>query len=76
MDEEHLAGGGGGHPAPVAVQQLGAELALEIADLLGERRLGDVQLGGRADELALLNDRDEVPKVTEIHVSAKEMVSF
>jgi len=38
--------------------------------------LRDVQLGGRPDELALIDDGDEIAKMAEVHVSVLEMLSF
>jgi hypothetical protein len=43
-----------------APQQRRAELVLQQPDLAAQRRLGDVQPRGRAREVALLGDRDEV----------------
>jgi hypothetical protein len=58
------------------VQQLGAELTLEVADLLRQRRLRDVQRGGGAHELPLLRDGDEVAKMPELHVSVYTILRF
>src|SRR6185312_3766264 len=66
--EEELAGLGQIHAARVALEQTDAELALEPADLRRQSGLGDPELLGRAREAALLRDRDEVSKVTELHV--------
>jgi hypothetical protein len=52
------------------VEQLDAQLGLELADLRGERRLGHVQPLGGATEMALLGHRHEVPQVTQIHTSS------
>jgi hypothetical protein len=48
-------------------QQRHPELGLEPADLLGERGLGDPQRVGRARELAMPRDRDEVLELAELH---------
>ena len=45
------------------LEQLDAELGLELADRLRERRLADVQALGRAPEVQLLADREEVAQV-------------
>ena len=50
-----------------AVEELDAELLLELADLLAYCRLRDVQALRRAAEVQLLGDGDEVPQVTEFH---------
>ena len=47
-----------------------ADLLLELADLLAERRLGHVQPLRRAAEVQLLGDGDEVAKVSELHATA------
>jgi len=54
--------------ALVAREQLRADLLLELADLLAERRLGHVQPLRRAAEVQLLGDGHEVAKVSEFHV--------
>ena len=43
------------------------DLLLEPADLLGQRRLGDVLALGGAGEVALVGERDEVPELSQIH---------
>ncbi|GAA3778497.1 hypothetical protein GCM10022206_16830 [Streptomyces chiangmaiensis] len=50
------------------MKQVHAELGLELADLLGQRRLGHVQPLRGAAEVTLLGDSDEVPEVPEIHM--------
>ena len=45
--------------AAVAAEELDAELALEAADLLGERRLRHLQARGGAAEVQLLGDGHE-----------------
>ena len=47
-----------------ALQQRDPELALEVADLLADCRLGDVQALGGATEVQFLGDGDEIAKVT------------
>jgi hypothetical protein len=65
--QEHLAGGGEVHPPGGPVQQPHAELLLELADLLGQRRLGHVQALGGAAEVALLGHGDEVVELPDLH---------
>ena len=50
---------------PRSIQKPGAERLLQLPDLLGERRLGDVQLGRRAGEVAVIGDGDEVAGVAQ-----------
>ena len=49
------------HVTAVANQQRLPDVGLELADLLGERGLADVQLGRRAAEVELIGNGDEVP---------------
>ena len=67
LRQQHRAGGGQLHAAAVALEQRHAQLRLELADLLTQRRLGDVQTLGRTPEVRLLRDRDEVAEVAELH---------
>ena len=53
--------------ARVALDELDAELALELLDLGRQRRLADeAGLGGPA-EVAVLGDGDEVPEIAQVH---------
>ena len=59
-----------------AVQQLDPELLFEQPHLAAERRLGDVQPLGRAREVSLPRDRDEVLQPTKIgHRTDRSCVS-
>jgi hypothetical protein len=40
---------------------------LELPQVLGERRLRDVQPGGRAAEVAFLGEHRERPEVAQLH---------
>ena len=55
------------HAASDALEQRRADLALEVADLTGERRLRDVEPRGSAAEVELFGDGNEVPEVAEFH---------
>src|SRR3954452_23583596 len=57
---EHDAAGG-------AVEDLDAELDLELADLFADGGLGDVEAFGGAPEVQLLRDGDEVLELSEFH---------
>jgi hypothetical protein len=50
-----------------AMQQTHPELALELRDLMRQRRLGDVQLVRRAGEVAQTADRLEVSELAKLH---------
>ena len=65
--DDLLAGAGEQHLAGVALDQLDAELGLELLELGRQGRLADVAgLGGPA-EVAVLVDGDEVLQVPEVH---------
>ena len=54
-------------PAADAREELDAELRLELADLLGERRLGDVERAGGCRERAVLRGGEEISELAKIH---------
>ena len=64
LDQKRTTRGGQPHATRPPLEQLGAELDLEVANLFGEGRLSDPKAGGRPTEAALLSDSDEVPQVT------------
>ena len=74
--EERRPGRGQLDLALVAQQQLRADLLLELADLLAQRRLGHVQALRRAAEVQLLGDGDEVAQVSELHGSVMMVGSW
>ena len=49
------------------MEEADAEILLEPADLLAERRLRDVKALCGATEVQLFGDGDEVPKVAKLH---------
>ncbi|OCB46953.1 hypothetical protein A5721_12415 [Mycobacterium vulneris] len=61
--QQRGAGRGEGDGASVPVEQLHLEVALERLDLLRERRAGDPQTLGRAAEVQLLGDGDEIAQL-------------
>src|SRR5262249_38165674 len=65
--EEALADMGVRHAARLAGEELRAEHRLERLDLRAQRRRRDVETRGRAREMQLLGDRDEVAKMTQLH---------
>ena len=54
----------------VAYEQRLTELGLQLPDLLGQRGLADVQPGGRAAEVQLVGDRDEVAHEAQVEIHA------
>src|SRR6185312_6683020 len=56
---------GDGDFAGAALDQLGAQLALELADLHGERRLGDRALLRRLAEMPITGERGEITQLTQ-----------
>ena len=51
----------------VADEELGAQLAFEVADLLGERRSSEVEPLCGSPEVQFLGDGDEVGQLPELH---------
>ena len=52
-------------PPPIALQELQADRVLEVAELLGDRRLGQVEGGRRARNVLVLGDRDKGAKLLD-----------
>ena len=67
--EEQLAGLGRHHLLADAVEERLADLFLELADLVRQRRLGDVDPLGRAREAQAIGQRHEVAKVPQLHTN-------
>jgi hypothetical protein len=67
--QQDLAGMGQRYPAARAPQQIDAELDLEPAHLLGDRRLGDHQLLARAREAPVPGYRLERPQLALLHMT-------
>src|SRR5690606_31767713 len=55
--------------AAMPVEQRDAELRLELSDLVGQRRLGDPQLGRGAGEAAQLGYPHEIAQLLQVHRS-------
>ena len=73
---EEPAGVGGGDAARPSVDELAAELPLELRKLVGKRRLRDVKAPRGGSDLPLLDDCDEVLELLEIHGSSREPVRY
>lgn len=67
VDVEGAAGVGELDADAVAIEEPGAELLLEGADLAAERGLGDVQPLGGAAEVQLLRHRLKIAQVAQFH---------
>ena len=63
-DDQRLAGLGQAHMARGALDQRHPDLVLELADLLRQRRLGDVLGRRRAREVQFLGQRNEVAQLS------------
>lgn len=50
-----------------AQEQRRADLALQLLDLLAERRLADAQPRGGAGEMQLVGDHGEIAQVSQFH---------
>jgi hypothetical protein len=64
--EERVPGGGEPDMARVSLEQRDPELLFEALDLLGERRLADVQAPRGTAEVKLLRKRDERRKKPKV----------
>src|SRR6185312_6060823 len=67
LGEEQAAGLGELDAAPVALQELGSELALDRLYLERQRRLADIQPLRRAGEMQLLGQHHEIAELPEVH---------
>jgi hypothetical protein len=61
--EEETAGFCQANGASIPVNELDPDFPLEVLNLMGERRLRDVQAISRPAEVQLFGDGDEIPKV-------------
>lgn len=68
--DEPVAGLGHRHAPRRTLHERHPDLVLELADLLRQRRLGDVLAHGRAREMALVGDRDEVAQLSQFHAAS------
>ncbi len=64
--EQQPAGIGQRQRPACPIEQRDTDLILELLDLPAERRLGDVQLLGRAGEIALPRNGDEIAELTRL----------
>ena len=71
--EERVPGGGELDLAAGAYEQLCAQGALELADLVAQRRLGDVEARGGTAEVQLLSDGQEVAKQTRLEINSPSL---
>ena len=66
--DDFLARGGERHALRRALDELHAEIFLELLELRGECRLADEAALRRAPEVAGVGDRDEVAQVLELEI--------
>jgi hypothetical protein len=71
MVERNAAGLGEHERSPLAHEERVAKLRLELPDLGGDRRLGDVEVLRRAREVPLARDRTEVLEVVIIELRSR-----
>jgi hypothetical protein len=67
MREEHFTGAGQENLFADAVKEPFAKFVFERPDLFADRRLGDVELRGRAAQTARFGDFPEIGKLVKIH---------
>jgi len=58
------------HRPAVTIEQFHLEVPLERLDLLRQRWPGDAQPFGRPPEIQLIGNRDEVPKLPQLHADS------
>ena len=56
------------HPPCRAMEQFDTELGLQLADLVAQRRLGNVQPFRSAAEVEFVGDDHEIPEATQFHL--------
>ena len=71
-----LSGLGRAYAAAGPLEQRGAELLFEPPDLVGERRLGEVQLLGSAREVAVARYRLHAPQLPQLHANDRRTRSL
>src|SRR5690242_13149887 len=67
LANEHLARPGELDLSLRALEQLHAQFALELTNLLAQGRLADVQAFGGPSEMQRVSDGDHVPEMAELH---------
>lgn len=67
MREKHLIGRGELDLSGTAIEQHRMQIPFQRADLLGQRRCGDVQAAGSSGEVPLLGDCHEIPQPPQLH---------
>jgi hypothetical protein len=75
LPQQDLTGLGEGDLAGGAPQQRHPELALQLPDRAGQRRLRHAQPRGGAPEVSFLGDRDEVAKLSRLQLIHTPTVS-
>jgi len=67
--QQSLAGRGGKHALSGAIKQPGADLAFELSNRLGQRRLSDADRRGRPAEMLVFCQSQRVPELPDIHTT-------
>lgn len=67
MSQNLAAGVGNFHPAPVPIEQVGAELFFQHSDLSTQRRLGYVEPVGSLAQASKLCDMNQCFELNDIH---------
>ena len=63
-------------PSRRADEEPAADFVLQLCDLLGERRLGDVQPFGRAGEAAFFRDCEEISENAQFHADSLAVLFY
>ena len=67
--QQSLAGRGGKHALSGAIKQPGADLAFQLSDRLGQRRLSDTDRRGCPAEMLVFCQYQGVPELPDIHTT-------
>ena len=67
--QQGVASRGGEHALSGAIKQLGADLAFELSDRLGQRRLSDTDRRGRPAEMLVFCKCQGVPELPDVHTT-------
>ena len=76
VGEDLLAGRGWPHGMADALEDREPKLLFQFADLARERRLADAARFGRAAEMSEIGNRDDIAKITQVHVWSRNLSAY
>ncbi len=74
--DDLLAGVGQGNPPRLTLDELYAQVLLQLLQLGGERGLAHEAALGRAAEVARVGDRDEIPEILQLDVGQAHVLDI